>query len=38
LVIPRRVAFLGIAALVLAGAGIAAAATHSDDDDTPAAL
>ncbi len=36
--IPRRVAFLGIAALVLAGAGIAAAATHSDDDDTPAAL
>jgi hypothetical protein len=38
LVIPRRVAFLGIAALVLAGAGIAAAATYSDDDDTPAAL
>jgi hypothetical protein len=37
-VIPRRVAFLGIAALLLAGAGIAAAATHEDDDATPAAL
>ena len=36
--IPRRVAFLGIAALILAGAGIAAAATYEDDDDTPAAL
>ncbi|HET7720193.1 MAG TPA: hypothetical protein VFK43_09520 [Acidimicrobiales bacterium] len=36
--IPRRVAFLGLAALILAGAGIAAAATYSDDDDTPAAL
>ena len=31
-------AFLGLAALILAGAGIAAAATHEDDDDTPAAL
>ena len=30
--------FLGIAALLLAGAGIAAAATYEDDDDTPAAL
>lgn len=38
MVIPRRVAFLGLAALILAGAGIAAAATHDDDDDTPAAL
>jgi hypothetical protein len=37
-VIPRRMAFLGIAALLLAGAGIAAAATYEDDDDTPAAL
>jgi len=37
-VIPRRVAFLGLAALILAGAGIAAAATYEDDDDTPAAL
>jgi hypothetical protein len=38
-VIPRRVAFLGIAALLIAGAGIAAAATHEDDDDgTPSAL
>lgn len=36
--IPRRVAFLGLAALLLAGAGIAAAATYEDDDDTPAAL
>ena len=36
--IPRRVAFLGMAALILAGAGIAAAATYEDDDDTPAAL
>jgi hypothetical protein len=36
-VIPRRVAFLGLAALILAVAGIAAAATYSDDDDTPAA-
>jgi hypothetical protein len=36
-VIPRRTVFLGIAALILAGAGIAAAATY-DDDDTPAAL
>lgn len=36
--IPRRVAFLGIAALLLAGAGIAAAATHEDDDETPTAL
>ena len=36
--IPGRVAFLGIAALILAGAGIAAAATYEDDDDTPAAL
>lgn len=35
--IPRRVALLGLAALILAGAGIAAAATY-DDDDTPAAL
>lgn len=34
--IPRRVAFLGIAALLLAGAGIAAAATYEDDDDRPA--
>ena len=38
MVIPRRVAFLGLAALILAGAGIAAAATYTDDDDTPAAL
>lgn len=38
MVIPRRVAFLGIAALLLAGAGIAAAATQEDDDDTPTAL
>jgi hypothetical protein len=41
MVIPRRVAFLGIAAVLLAGAGIAAAATHDDDDDgggTPTAL
>jgi hypothetical protein len=37
-VIPRRVALLGLAALILAGAGIAAAATYEDDDDTPAAL
>jgi hypothetical protein len=38
-VIRRRMAFLGIAALVLAVAGIAAAATYEDDDDdTPAAL
>jgi len=37
-VIPRRVALLGLAALILAGAGIAAAATYTDDDDTPAAL
>ena len=36
--IPRRVAFLGVAALILAGAGLAAAATYEDDDDTPAAL
>lgn len=36
--IPRQVAFLGIAALLLAGAGIAAAATYEDDEDTPAAL
>lgn len=36
--IPRRVAFLGMAALILAGAGIAAAATYDEDDDTPAAL
>ena len=37
--IPRRVALLGLAALILAGAGIAAAATYTDDDDdTPAAL
>ena len=36
--IPRRVAFLGIAALILVVAGIAAAATYEDDDDTPAAL
>ena len=36
--IPRRVAFLGLAALILAGAGIAAAATYEDDDDTPLAL
>ena len=36
--IPRRVALLGLAALILAGAGIAAAATYEDDDDTPAAL
>ncbi|MDP1806902.1 MAG: hypothetical protein Q8K72_17135 [Acidimicrobiales bacterium] len=35
--IPRRLTFLGLAALILAGAGIAAAATR-DDDDTPAAL
>jgi hypothetical protein len=32
------VAFLGIAALILAVAGIAAAATYSDDDDTRVAL
>ena len=38
MVIPRRVAFLGLAALILAGAGIAAAATYEDDDDTNAAL
>ena len=38
MVIPRRVAFLGLAALILAGAGIAAAATYEDDEDTPAAL
>jgi hypothetical protein len=38
MVIPRRVAFLGLAALILAGAGIAAAATYEDDDETPAAL
>jgi hypothetical protein len=37
-VIPRRVAFLGLAALILAVAGVAAAATYEDDDDTPAAL
>jgi hypothetical protein len=37
-VIPRRVALLGLAALILAVAGVAAAATYSDDDDTPAAL
>jgi len=37
-VIPRRVAFLGLAALILAGAGIAAAATYDDADDPPAAL
>jgi cell division septation protein DedD len=37
-VIPRRVAFLGLAALILAVAGVAAAATYSDDDDTPAAI
>ena len=36
--IPRRVALLGLAALILAGAGIAAAATYTDDEDTPAAL
>lgn len=36
--IPRRVAFLGLAALVLVVAGIAAAATHEDDDDTRAAV
>ena len=36
--IPRRLAFLGLAALVLAAAGIAAAATYEDDEDTPAAL
>ena len=36
--IPRRVAFLGIAALILVVAGIAAAATYEDDDDTPAAI
>ena len=35
--IPRRLVFLGLAALILAGAGIAAA-TYEDDDDTPAAL
>ena len=38
MVIPRRVALLGLAALILAGAGIAAAATYTDDDDDPAAL
>lgn len=36
--IPRRVAFLGIAALILVVAGIAAAATYENDDDTPAAV
>lgn len=36
--IPRRVAFLGLAALVLAVAGIAAAATYEDDDDTSVAI
>lgn len=35
--IPRRVALLGLAALLLAGAGIAAAATH-EDDDAPTAI
>lgn len=34
---PRRLTFLGLAALILAGAGIAVAATR-DDDDTPAAI
>ena len=38
MVIPRRVAFLGLAALILVGAGIGAAATYKDDDDMPAAL
>jgi hypothetical protein len=37
-VIPRRVAFLGLAALVLAVAGIAAAATYEDGDDIPLAI
>lgn len=30
--IPRQLAFLGLAALLLAGAGVAAAVTHDDDD------
>jgi hypothetical protein len=37
-VIPGRIVALGLAALLLAGAGIAAAATHEDDEDTPTAL
>lgn len=36
--IPRRVALLGLMALLLAGAGIAAAVTHEDSDETPTAL
>lgn len=36
--IPRRVALLGLAVLLLGGAGIAAAVTHDDGDDMPAAL
>lgn len=36
--IPRRVALLGLAVLLLGGAGIAAAVTHDDGDDTPMAL
>ncbi len=38
MVIPRRVTFLGLAAVILAGAGIAAAANYEEDEDTPAAL
>ncbi len=38
MVIPRRVAFLGLTALVLAGAGIAAAATYEEEDDIPLAI
>ena len=36
--IPRRMAFLGMAVALLIGAGIGAAATYEDDEDTPAAL